>query len=258
MEQLEQLEQFSLAGKVAIVTGASRGIGAAIAQAFAQAGASVVLASRKQEGVAAIAETITQAGGKALPVAAHMGVPEAITRLVQATVDTYGGVDIVVNNAATNPYFGALLDSAESVWTKTLDVNLLGYFRLARAAVPSMEARGGGKIINLASVAGLTPQPGMGVYGVTKAAVIMLTKTLAVELAPRNIQVNAIAPGFIKTHFSEAIWGDEAIYGMVIARTPAGRMAAPGELMGTALYLASAASDFMTGQILVVDGGLTL
>jgi len=252
------MEQFSLAGKVAIVTGASRGIGAAIAQAFATAGASVVVASRKQEGVAAIAETITQAGGEALPVVAHMGEPEAIARLVQTTVDTFGGVDIVVNNAATNPYFGALLDSPDSVWAKTLDVNLLGYFRLARAAVPAMEARGGGKILNLASVAGLTPQPGMGIYGITKAAVIMLTKTLAVELAPRNIQVNAIAPGFIKTHFSEAIWSNEAINAMVIARTPAGRMAAPNELTGTALYLASAASDFMTGQILVVDGGLTL
>lgn len=252
------MEQFSLAGKVAIVTGASRGIGAAIAQAFAQAGASVVVASRRQEGVAAVAETITQAGGQALPVAAHMGEPEAITRLVQTTVETYGGVDIVVNNAATNPYFGALIDSADSVWAKTLDVNLLGHFRLARAAVPAMEARGGGKILNLASIAGLTPQPGMGVYGITKAAVIMLTRTLAVELAPRNIQVNAIAPGFIKTHFSEAIWSNEAINALVIARTPAGRMAAPDELTGTALYLASAASDFMTGQILVVDGGLTL
>jgi len=252
------MEQFSLAGKVAIVTGASRGIGAAIAQAFAQAGASVVVASRKQEGVAAIAETIMQAGGKALAAPAHMGEPEAITRLVQTTVEAYGGVDIVVNNAATNPYFGALVDASDSVWAKTLDVNLLGYFRLARAAVPAMEARGGGKIINLASVAGLTPQPGMGVYGVTKAAVIMLTKTLAVELAPRNIQVNAIAPGFIKTHFSEAIWGNASISEMVIARTPAGRIAAPDELTGTALYLASAASDFMTGQILVVDGGLTL
>ncbi len=252
------MEQFSLAGKVAIVTGASRGIGAAIAQAFTQAGASVVVASRKPEGVTAIAEAITQAGGRALAVAAHMGEPEAITRLVQTTVETYGGVDIVVNNAATNPYFGSLLDASDSVWAKTLDVNLLGYFRLTRAAVPEMEARGGGKIINLASVAGLTPQPNMGVYGVTKAGVIMLTKTLAVELAPRNIQVNAIAPGFIKTHFSEAIWSNEAIYEMVIARTPAGRIAAPDELTGTALYLASAASDFTTGQILVVDGGLTL
>ncbi len=252
------MEQFSLQGKVAIVTGASRGIGTAIAQTFAHAGASVVVASRKQEGVAAVAEAITQAGGKALPVAAHMGEPEAITRLVQTTIDTYGGVDIVVNNAATNPYFGPLLESTDSVWAKTLDVNLLGYFRLARAAVPSMEARGGGKIINLASVAGLTPQPNMGVYGISKAAVIMLTKTLAVELAPRNIQVNAIAPGFIKTHFSEAIWSNEAINAMVIARTPAGRMAEPNELTGTALYLASAASNFTTGQTLVVDGGLTL
>src|SRR5579862_6511719 len=245
------MKQFSLQGKVAIITGASRGIGATIAQTFAQAGASVVLASRKQEGVATVAEAIIAAGGMALPVATHMGDPEAIARLVQAAIDAYGAIDSVVNNAATNPYYGALLDSPDSAWAKTLDVNLLGYFRLARAAVPMMETRGGGKIINIASIAGLTPQPNMGLYGVTKAAVIMLTKTLAVELAPRNIQVNAIAPGFIKTHFSQAIWGDEATNAAVIARTPAGRIAASDELAGTALYLASAASDFMTGQTLV-------
>src|SRR5260221_10613432 len=145
------MEQFSLTGKVAIVTGASRGIGEAIAQTYARAGAKVVLASRKPEGLAAVAEGIKAAGGDATPVAAHMGDLEAVKALVQRATDIYGGVDIVVNNAATNPHFGPLLTSEDSMWDKTLDVNLRGYFRLIREAVPSMMARGGGKVINIAS-----------------------------------------------------------------------------------------------------------
>jgi NAD(P)-dependent dehydrogenase (short-subunit alcohol dehydrogenase family) len=252
------MDQFSLNGKVAIVTGASRGIGEAIAHTYARAGARVVLASRKPEGLSAVAEAIRAAGGEATPVAAHMGDQVAVKALVQKTIEVYGGVDIVVNNAATNPHFGPLLTSEESMWDKTLDVNLRGYFRLIREAVPSMIERGGGKIINLASIAGLTPQPGMALYGITKAAVIMLTKSLAVELAPHNIQVNAIAPGFIKTRFSQAIWDNAQLNALIIASTPAKRIADVSELTGLALYLASQASNFLTGQALVIDGGLTL
>ncbi len=252
------MQQFSLKDKVAIVTGASRGIGEAIAHTYAQAGAKVVLASRKLEGLSAVAEAINAAGGQAKAIAAHMGEAEAIRALMQQTVEAYGGVDIVVNNAATNPHFGPLLTSEESMWDKTLDVNLRGYFRLIREAVPYFEKRGGGKVINIASVAGVSPSPGMALYGISKAAVIMLTKALAVELAPQNIQINAIAPGFVKTKFSQAIWGNDQLSEMVISQTPAGRIASVDELTGIALYLASPASSFTTGQTIIVDGGLTL
>jgi NAD(P)-dependent dehydrogenase (short-subunit alcohol dehydrogenase family) len=252
------MNAFSLDGKVAIVTGASRGIGEAIAHSFAQAGAKVVLASRKAEPLARVAEQIRAAGGEATPIAAHMGDAAAIASLVQGASAAYGGVDIVVNNAATNPHFGPLLTSEESMWDKTLDVNLRGYYRLISAAVPQMASRGGGKIINLASVAGLVPSTNMGLYGITKAAVIMLTKTLAVELASQNIQVNAIAPGFIKTQFSRALWENEAINARVIGQTPSKRMGTVEEIAAIALYLASQASNFTTGQTIVVDGGQTL
>ncbi len=250
-----QTNSFDLTGKVAIVTGASRGIGAAIASALAIAGATVVLASRKQEGLDAVAAAIAANGGQALAVAAHTGEQAAVERLVAQAVDAFGGVDILVNNAATNPHFGPILSADESLWDKTLDVNVKGYFRMAKACAPHMAQRGGGKIINLASVAGLAPQPGMGVYCVTKAAVIMLTEVLAAELAPQNIQVNAIAPGFVKTKFSAAIWSNPTINDATLAGIPQQRMAAPEELTGTVLYLASTASSFTTGATLVVDGG---
>lgn len=246
---------FSLTGKVAIVTGASRGIGEAIARAYAAAGAAVVLASRKQESLDSVAASIRENGGKALAVAAHVGQDEAIHHLVERAVATFGGVDILVNNAATNPHFGPLLNSEESQWDKIFDVNVKGYFRTVRACVPHMRARGGGKIINIASVAGLRPQPGMGIYCISKAAVIMLTQVLATELAADNIQVNAIAPGFVKTRFSRALWANPAIHDAVVRVIPQGRMATPEELAGIALYLASPASDFTTGAVFVVDGG---
>lgn len=252
------MPDFSLAGKVAVITGASRGMGEAIAHTYARAGAKVVVVSRKLEGVSAVARAIRQKGGEALPIAAHMGEQSAVMALMEQVVMTYGAVDIVVNNAGTNPHFGPLLTADESVWDKTLDVNLRGFFRLIRAAAPSMIGQGGGKVINIASIAGITPMPGVGLYGISKAAVIMMTKTLAVELASHNIQVNAIAPGFVKTKFSQAIWGDETVNAAVIANTPAGRIASVEEIEGLALYLASSASNFLTGQVIVIDGGLTL
>ena len=252
------MNPFSLAGKVAIITGASRGIGEAMAHLFAQAGAHLMLVSRKAESLTAVANAITAAGGTATVVAMNMSDATAIDALVQQTVATHGGVDIVVNNAATNPHFGPLLTSEESMWDKTLDVNLRGYYRLIRAAVPAMQQRGGGKVVNVASVAGIAPQPGMALYGISKAAVIMLTQALAVELAGDNIQVNAIAPGFIKTQFSRAIWENEAIREQVISHTPAHRMGTVEEIAALALYLASPASNFTTGQAIVADGGQLL
>ena len=246
---------FDLNGKVAIVTGASRGIGFAIAESYALAGAKVVLASRKQDALEQAAEKMAAQGGEAFPMAAHTGDSDSVRALVDACVEKYGGVDILVNNAATNPHFGPILTSEESHWDKILDVNLKGYFRMAKACVESMRERGGGKIINLASVAGMQHQQGMGIYGISKAGVLMLTKTLAVELAVDNIQVNALAPGFIKTRFSQVLWRTPEIYQQIIAQIPQKRMGQPEEVTGMALYLASAASDFTTGAVMLVDGG---
>ncbi|MFQ5407123.1 MAG: glucose 1-dehydrogenase [Anaerolineales bacterium] len=246
---------FDLTSKVALVTGASRGIGQAIAETYAAAGAQVVLASRKQEGLDAVAEKIRNAGGEALPVAAHTGDSEAVQALVERATAEYGGVDILVNNAATNPHFGPVLTADEGQWAKTLDVNVVGYFRMVKACVESLRARGGGKVVNMASVAGKEPLPGMGVYGVGKAAVIMLTQVLAMELAADNIQVNAIAPGFVKTRFSSVLWQTPEIYEAITRAVPAARMAEPDELTGIALYLASPASNFTSGATFVIDGG---
>lgn len=245
----------SLSGQVALVTGASRGIGRAIADALAEAGASVVLAARTQSDLDEVAEAIRQRGGTALAVAAHTGSDEAMQDLVALVTAEWGGVDILVNNAATNPHFGPVLTSTEAQWDKTLDVNLKGYFRTVRACAPSMRERGGGSVINVASVVGERPQPGMGVYCVTKAAVLMLTDVLAGELARDGIRVNAIVPGFVKTRFSQVLWEDEALNENVLKRIPQRRMAAPEELGPLAVYLASEASRFMTGAHLRIDGG---
>ena len=246
---------FDLSNKVALITGASRGIGEAIAKAYAAAGATVILSSRKQEGLDAVAADIAAAGGRAIPIAAHTGDGPAVQALIEQVVQQVGGVDILVNNAATNPHFGPIMTAEESHWDKILDVNVKGYFRMVQACVPLMKARGGGKVINMASVAGRTPLPGMGIYCVSKAAVIMLTEVLAAELAVDNIQVNAIAPGFIKTKFSSAIWANPEVNDAVVASIPQKRIADPVELTGIALYLASAASSFTTGATITVDGG---
>jgi NAD(P)-dependent dehydrogenase (short-subunit alcohol dehydrogenase family) len=246
---------FNLTDKVALITGASRGIGQAIAEACAAAGAKVVLCSRKQDGLDAVAKIIRRNGGDALPLAAHTGSLDAIQHVVDQATTTFGGIDIVVNNAATNPHFGHILTAEESHWDKILDVNVKGYFRVAKACVEIMKERGGGKIINMASIAGLEPQPMMGVYSVSKAAVLMLTQVLASELAQFNIQVNAIAPGFVKTKFSSALWQNPMLNEAILKTIPQGRMAEPGELTGIALYLASDASSFTTGSTFLIDGG---
>jgi NAD(P)-dependent dehydrogenase (short-subunit alcohol dehydrogenase family) len=246
---------FRLDDKVALITGASRGIGQAIAEAYAAAGASVVLTSRKQEGLDKVAQQIREQGGEALPIAAHTGSEDAIQAVVEQATAAYGGIDIVVNNAATNPHFGPLLTSEESHWDKILDVNVKGYFRVVKACVDSMRKRGGGKAINVASVAGFEPGKMMGIYSVSKAAVIMLTKVLAAELAGDNIQVNAIAPGFIKTKFSSVLWQTPELNEAITNSIPMKRMAETSELTGIALYLASPASSYTTGAIFVIDGG---
>lgn len=248
---------FKLTGKVAVVTGASRGIGAAIAESFAGAGARVVLASRKLEGVEAVAERIRSAGGEALAVACHTGRAAEVEALAARAEEAFGGVDVLVNNAATSPHFGPLLTAGEAQWDKTFEVNVKGYVHAIRACVPRMQARGSGSVINIASVAGLAPHSGLGVYGVSKAAVLMLTKTLAAELAP-EIRVNAIAPGLIETRFSEALWSTPESRDRALRAIPQRRIGQTADLVGAALYLASDASRYTTGAVLVVDGGQTL
>jgi NAD(P)-dependent dehydrogenase (short-subunit alcohol dehydrogenase family) len=249
------MTEFSLEGKVAVVIGASRGIGRAIALRFAQAGAKVVVSSRKLEDVQAVADEIEASGGEALALQAHVGRSDDVTTVVTRAVETFGRVDVAVNNAGTNPHFGPLLAADEGQVDKTLDVNLKGVFRGCKAVAPQMEKQGGGKIINIASVAGLRPGPGMGVYGISKAGVLMLTQVLAVELGPANIQVNAIAPGVIKTRFSQVLWQTPEIAEPALRNLPAGRFGEPEEVASLALYLASPASDYVTGAVFVVDGG---
>ncbi len=249
------LPSFDLTGKVALVTGASRGIGQAIAQTFAAAGAKIILSSRKQEALEEVAGEIRAAGGQALAVAANTGDIDAAQNLVDQAIAAFGGVDILVNNAATNPHFGPILSAEDSHWDKILEVNLKGYFRMVKACVESMRPRGGGKIINVASINGLQAQAGLGVYSVSKAGVLMLTQVLALELAHENIQVNAIAPGLIQTRFSRVLWDTPDISQAALQNIPQRRIGQPEELTGIALYLASPASDFTTGAIFVVDGG---
>lgn len=253
-----QPNNFDLSGRVAVVTGASRGIGAAIAGSLAAAGAKVVLASRKLDSLEAVAERIRSEGGEALAVACHTGHAEETRALAAKAREAFGGVDVLVNNAATNPHFGKLLDAEESHWGKTFEVNVMGCVNVTKACVPLMRERGGGSIVNLASVAGMFPHTGLGVYGVTKAAVIMLTRTLALELAKEKIRVNAVAPGLIRTRFSEVLWSTQEAYERALRTIPQGRIGEPEDLTGAVLYLASRASGFTTGSVLVVDGGQTL
>lgn len=249
---------FDLSGKVAIVTGASRGIGEAIAAAYAAAGAKVVISSRKQEGLDDVVHAIREKGGEITPVVAHNGDKSALQNLVKVTVETYGRLDILVNNAATNPHFGSMLDAEDSMWQKTIEVNIMGNVWLCQAAVAVMRTNGGGKIINVASVNGIRPGSMQGLYSMTKAGVISLTQTLAMELAGDNIQVNAIAPGLVRTKFARAIWENDMLYKSITGRTPAGRIGEPDDIAGIALYLASPASAYTTGQTFVIDGGLSV
>jgi NAD(P)-dependent dehydrogenase (short-subunit alcohol dehydrogenase family) len=241
--------------KVVIITGASRGIGEAMARTFAENGAKVVLAARKLEGLAEIARSI---GPAAHAVAAHTGKEEDSKRLVDETIKHFGRVDVLVNNAATNPYFGPLLDADMPSWDKTFEVNLKGYFWTTREVARHLRAREApGAIVNIASTVALEAAPMQGVYAMTKAAIISMTKTFAFELASSRIRVNAIAPGLVDTRFAAAIVKNEAFVSEVVRKTPLGRYASPAEIAGAALYLASDSASFVTGHTLVVDGGMT-
>ena len=248
---------FRLNKKTAIVSGGSKGIGKAIALKYAQAGADVVICSRRKENLESAVIEAESNGFSLIPIECNTSNFDSIQSVVDLTMDKFGKVDILVNNAATNPYYGPILNSEDSHWDKIFDVNVKGYFNFAKACSNSMIQNNYGKIINVASIAAKTPLEGLGVYNISKAAVVMLTKVLAKELGQHNIQINTLAPGLIKTDFSKALWEDENTYNKIVKSIPQGKMGTPEDISGMALYLASDASDFITGSIFTVDGGIT-
>ena len=246
---------FSLEGKIALVTGASRGIGEAIALCFAENGAECILASRKAEALDGVVKKIEAASGKAVARAANMGDLTQIADLFTFIKDTYGKLDILVNNAATNPYFGEMTAAPEWAWDKTLAVNLKGPFFATQEAAKLMEVAGGGAVVNVASINGVRPAPLQGIYSITKAGLISMTKGFAKELAAKKIRVNALLPGLTKTDFSKALFEMEEIHKHVIGEIPLQRHAEPHEMAGAVLYLVSDAASFTTGICITCDGG---
>lgn len=247
---------FDLSGKLALVTGASRGIGEAIAHLLAQHGAEVIVASRKAPACEAVAQRIRDNGGKAHALACHMGELEQIDAAFAHIRERFGRLDILVNNAATNPQFGHVLDTTVEAFQKTVDVNVRGYFFACVAAGKLMREHGGGSIINVASVNAVQPAPMQGVYSITKAAVINMTQVFAKECAALGIRCNALLPGLTDTQFASALTQNPQILKQWLPRIPLGRMARPEEMAGAVLYLASDAASYTTGTALEVDGGL--
>ncbi|MDD5311636.1 MAG: glucose 1-dehydrogenase [Dehalococcoidia bacterium] len=247
----------SLKGKVALVTGASRGIGRAIALEMAKAGADVVLASRKAPDLEKVADEIKALKVKALPVATHIGRIEDITNLVSKAKEEFGRIDILVNNAATNPTMEQAIDIGERAWDSIMNLNLKGLFFLSQAVAGVMKEHGGGVIINVSSIAGVTPDI-LPVYSISKAGVNMATKVMAQQWAVYGIRVNTLSPGQTRTQFSQALWGNPDIYKVIMDRTPLKRIAEPEDLAQAAVFLASDKSGFITGQNLIVDGGMTI
>jgi NAD(P)-dependent dehydrogenase (short-subunit alcohol dehydrogenase family) len=249
---------FDLAGKIALITGASRGIGEEIAKLLAEQGAHVIVSSRKLEGCQVVADAINAAGGSAEAFPCHVGNMEDISATFSHIRATHGKLDILVNNAATNPYFGDILDTDLAAYTKTVDVNVRGYFFMSVEGGRLMREHGGGAIVNTASINALQPGPAQGIYSITKAAVVNMTKAFAKEVAHHGIRVNALLPGLTKTQFAGALFSDDGIYQAAMATIPMGRHAEPREMAGTVLYLVSEASSYTTGECIVVDGGMTL
>ena len=251
-------QKFDLSGKVAIITGSSKGIGEAMARGMAEAGASVVISSRKQDAVDSVAQKFRDDGLKATGIACHVGEEEQLKNLVEKTVETYGGVDILVNNAAINPVWTPISQMDGAIFDKMMQVNVKSCFLLANFCYPHMVKRGGGSVIHISSVEGLKPSFGLGVYSMTKAAVIMLAQNQAKEWGSDKIRVNAICPGLVKTKLSAGLWSNEAILKKYEESIPLGRMAMPDEMVGLALFLASEASSYTTGGVFTADGGYML
>ncbi len=249
---------FDLRGKIAAVTGASRGIGQAIAQQLAAQGAHVIVSSRKPDDCQKVVDAIQTAGGSAEAIGCHIGEMDQIGAFFQTVAERHGRLDILVNNAAANPYFGPIVDTDLDAFQKTVDVNIRGYFFMSTHGVRLMAQSGGGAIVNVASVNGVIPGPLQGIYSITKAAVIAMTQAFAKECAPLGVRVNALLPGATDTQFAAALIKNPAILKQALSHIPANRVAQPEEMAGAVLYLVSPAASYTTGACLPVDGGYLL
>jgi dehydrogenase/reductase SDR family member 4 len=259
---MTQQNPFSLAGKVAIITGASKGIGESIARAYALAGARVVVNSRKQEAVDEVADAInaenapnTEGGVSAIGVAGQVGNVADCQKIFDAAMAAFGRVDIIVNNAAANPVFGPVEQTDDRAFNKIMEVNVKAPFELAKLCLPVMQANGGGSIVNISSIGGVSPENFLGIYSVSKAALISLTKVIAREWGQYNIRANVICPGLIQTKFSEALWANDKILQHVLTKVPLNRVGQPDEISGLALFLASDSAGYCTGSVFMADGG---
>ncbi len=252
------MTSFTLENKIALITGGSRGIGAAIARGFAEQGATVIIAARKQSTIEETVTAIQASGGKASGIACHTAKATEVDALFNKIGKEFGKLDILVNNAATNPYFGPFIEAEESAFDKTFEVNVKGYFLTVQYGARMMVEQGGGSIINIASIEGLSPSPMMGLYAMTKAAVIMLTKVIARELGGSRVRCNCICPGLTETRFSRVLLETPELHKHYVDKTPLGRHALPDEVVGLALYLASDASAYVTGAIIPCDGGFSI
>ena len=248
-------EQFNLEGKVAIITGSSKGIGKAIAKSFAENGAQVVISSRNQEACDEVVNEFVSEGLKAIGIACHIGKAAQRKNLVDQTITAFGKIDILVNNAAINPFFGPVEDLDPSIFDKIMEVNVKAPWSLSNLVLPHLKINKKGSIINIASVEALTPGAGLGIYSTSKAALLMLSKNQAKEWGKYGVRVNAICPGLIKTKFSAALWQNEKILEKIQKVLPSGRMGDPEEMVGLACLLASDAGAYMTGGVYTADGG---
>ncbi len=252
------MKQFDLGGRTAIVTGSSRGIGRAIAEALAHAGAKVVVSSRKADACETVVAAIKKDGGSAISVPCNVGHKDQLAALVAETRRQFGAIDILVCNAAVNPYFGPLAEISDEAYDRTMDSNVRSNLWLCQMALPDMAARRDGAIVIISSIAGVKGTATLGAYAISKAADFQLARNLAVEWGKHNIRVNCIAPGLIKTDFAKALWDNPDLLERRLRTTPLGRMGEPEDIAGLALFLASPSASFITGQIIIVDGGVTI
>ena len=246
---------FDLSGKVAVITGASKGIGRAIAERMAEHGAKVVISSRKLDACEEVAKGIRERGGEAVATACHIGRKEELQALVDSTKARWGAIDILVCNAAVNPFFGPAAEMPDDAYDRIMNSNVRSNFWLCNMVVPDMAARGGGSVIIVSSIGGFQGSDRLGVYCISKAADIQLARNLAVEWGDKNIRANCIAPGLIKTDFAKALWDNPEILRKTVQFTPMHRIGEPDEIAGAAVFLASPAGSYMTGQTMVIDGG---